>query len=466
MYNHFYERDKMMEKIQKVWEKILVELEEIYDDSTYLELFEPLKNIHSIENGLVYFVVSSEFIKGRINSLYSQKLNELISRYYKDESLRLKFITKDEIVSPKQPIYNQNIFDSTYRPGNIRGSNSFENFVVGESNNFAFRTAMTVADQLGMIGNPLYIFGDVGLGKTHLMQAIGNYVLDKDVTKKILYVQASTFIDDFSQVLRNEKERDNYNNKYRDIDVLLIDDIQILGSKQVFQSAFFTIIDLLFSKNKQIVITSDTPASQLKDFSARLTSRFQQGYSVEVLVPTLEHRIRIIKSKMRTDYRLEQHLDNESVCFIAENFQTNIRELYGALNNVMNYSIINNLPPSLELTKEALDVLLKTRKKTKSASENDYDKIQSVVADYFQITTSDLIGPKRTANLVKARHIAMYLMKQYYRLTYKLIGEMFGNRDHSSVLTAVEKIENEINNDQKLKNAIETIVKKLKLSTN
>ncbi|MDL2292952.1 chromosomal replication initiator protein DnaA, partial [Acholeplasma sp. OttesenSCG-928-E16] len=421
------------------------------------------------KNGLIYIVVPNEFIRGRINRLYANRINDLIPKYYQKEPLRFKFITESEVPNDDDTINRERIIETTYRSGNIKASYRFDNFVVGDSNFFAFRTANLVADQLGSIANPLYIFGDVGLGKTHLMQAIGNYVLDKDVSMKVLYVQASTFVEDFTRLVRKDKvdqtKMDLFYDKYRDVDVLLIDDVQILSDKTQTQMEFFKLYELLFQQNKQIVITSDQPASDLKGFITRLTSRFQQGMTVNIGVPNLEHRISILKSKMKADYKEDQYLSDEVLEFIAESVPTNIRELYGALNTLVNFCLITNCEPSIEIAKEALEHLLKTRKKSKSISENNYDKIQSVVADYFQISLDDLIGPKRSSQYVKARHIAMYLIKMNYNITYKTIGELFGNRDHSTVLAAIEKIEYELRTDEQLKTVCETIAKKLKLHT-
>ena len=325
---------------------------------------------------------------------------------------------------------------------------------------YAFRMAMKVADQPGAVANPFYLFGDVGLGKTHLMQAIGNYILDNDITKRILYVKADNFIEDFVSLLTVKNNTEEFNNKYRDIDVLLVDDIQIMANATKTQMEFFKLFDFLYLNNKQIIITSDKPAHQLKNIMRRLTSRFEAGLSIDIQVPDLEHRINILKRKMVTlDDQIE--IDEEILTFIAQQFTANIRELEGALIRLVTYAQTFNQEITMDLLFEALGSLIKTKQTSDSLNENNYDKIQSVVADYFQITLEDLIGKKRHAKYTLPRHIAMYLIKSKYNIPYKTIGSLFNDRDHSTVLSACDKIEREIKFDKSLKFAIDTINKKL-----
>jgi chromosomal replication initiator protein len=319
---------------------------------------------------------------------------------------------------------------------------------------------MKVADQPGAVANPLYIFGDVGLGKTHLMQSIGNYILDNDVKKKVLYVKADGFIEDFANLLKRQK-MDDFNIKYRDIDVLLVDDIQIMGGASKTQMEFFKLFDLLYQQNKQIVITSDKPASELKNIMSRLTSRFEVGLSVDIQVPDMEHRFDILKRKLSLETSHTDNVPDSVLNFIASSFVTNIRELEGALKRVLFYSLTSDTELTIELAQEALEPLLKTRKKSDALNENNYDRIQSIVSDFYGITLEDLIGKKRHSKYVVPRHISMYLIKNQYNIPYKTIGSLFGDRDHSTVLAACEKIENELKQDAGLRLAVETIKKKM-----
>lgn len=448
----------------QLWFNILGDLENTFNEDTYQEVFGNLNKTHKFQNGYLFIVVPSEFIKNRINRLYLPKINDLAKNYY-HEPIKLKFVTERDLLPENDTLVGpERKLELKYRPGNLNATYTFDNFVVGKSNMFAFRTAMKVADQPGAVANPLYIFGDVGLGKTHLMQAIGNYILDQNIHQKILYVKADAFIEDFTNQLKKSKQgnfNDDFNDKYRDIDVFLVDDIQILGGATKTQMEFFKLFDFLYHQNKQIVITSDKPASELKNIMPRLTSRFEAGLAVDIKVPDLEHRIEILKRKLETESSDIHDIEEDVLEFIASSFTSNIRELEGALKRVLFYALASNLEINLEITKEALEPLLKTRKKSNTLNENNYDKIQSIVSDFYGISVEDLIGKKRHIKYVLPRHLAMYLIKVSYNIPYKTIGLLFGDRDHSTVLAACEKIENEIKLDQTLRLAVDTIKKKI-----
>lgn len=452
-----------MNNYDQLWQRILGDLESTFNEETYQDVFEPIKSTHKFLNGHIYVLVQSEFIKNRINRFYLTKINELATKYH-GEPIRFKFVTEQELLPEETLVSPERNLNLKYRPGNLNATYTFDNFVVGKSNMFAFRMAMKVADQPGAVANPLYIFGDVGLGKTHLMQSIGNYILDQDVSKKILYVKADGFIEDFANLLKREK-MDDFNHKYREIDVLLVDDIQIMGGATRTQMEFFKLFDYLYQQNKQIVITSDKPASELKNIMTRLTSRFEVGLTVDIQVPDLEHRIEILKRKLATESSDIHDIPNSVLEFIASSFVTNIRELEGALKRVLFYCLTNNLDLTVESTSEALEPLLRTKKKSDSLNENNYDKIQSIVSDFYGISLEDLIGKKRHSKYVIPRHISMYIIKTKYNIPYKTIGGLFGDRDHSTVLAACEKIDNDIKQDPSLKLAIDTILKKIDFSS-
>lgn len=446
-----------MNPYDTLWQTILKDLETIYSEETYAELFQPITGVYKYQNGLITMVVNGEFIKNRINKLYIGKINELAAKY-SQTPVRFKFICQDEI--KHEEVHTDRKISIDYRQGNLNAGFTFDSFVVGKSNMFAFRMAMKVADQPGVVANPFYIFGDVGLGKTHLMQSIGNYILDHDVSKRVLYVKADNFIEDFVSLLSKNNKNDEFNTKYRDIDVLLVDDIQIMANASKTQMEFFKLFDYLYLNNKQIVITSDKPASQLTNIMPRLTTRFEAGLSVDIQVPDLEHRITILKRKL-THFDESIEIGEDILTFIATQFAANIREMEGALIRLISYAQTFNLKIDMNIVEEALGSILKTRRNSNLLNENNYDKIQSVVADYFNITLEDLIGKKRHAKFSLPRHIAMYLIKSKYNLAYKTIGSLFSDRDHSTVLFACEKIEKDLKHDKNLKFAVDSILKKL-----
>ena len=446
-----------MQNYSNFWNQVLDQLEFEFDNDTFNEVFRPCV-VHEFKNGYIVVITPNDYIKTRLNKLYIHRINDIISTLIKDEIVKVKFITKDEIKEPSegytQPEPN---LKNKYR-NNLNANYNFNNFVVGQSNMFAFRMAMKVADQPGAVANPFYIFGSVGLGKTHLMEAIGNYILDNDVNKKVLYVKASEFLEDYGKMCSGNLSNEFFNEKYRNLDVLLIDDIQTLELGRKSQLEFFKIFDILYSDNKQIVITSDRPAKEL-NIMERLTSRFEVGLTVDVQIPYLEHRISIVKKKLT-----ENGYENieEDVCeFIAENFSNNIRELEGAINRLINYCLTCNLDINLDSAKEALAAIISSSNKVKYSNNDYYTEMIGVVADFYSITIDDITGTKRQSKIVLARQIAMYILKTKYGLAYKKIGSFFGGKDHSTVMSSVEKIENEIKQNPDLKLAVDTIIKKL-----
>ena len=445
-----------MQKYSDLWNQILDKLEFEFDNDTFNEVFRPCV-VHEFKNGYIVILTPNDYLKTRLNKLYIHKINQIISNLVKDETIRVKFITKNEIkeeivITKPEPNLN-----TKYR-NNLNANYNFNNFVVGQSNMFAFRMAMKVADQPGIVANPFYIFGSVGLGKTHLMEAIGNYILDNDVNKRVLYVKASEFLEDYGKMCSGNLSNDFFNEKYRNLDVLLIDDIQTLELGKKSQLEFFKIFDILYTDNKQIVITSDRPAKEL-NIMERLTSRFEVGLTVDVQIPSLEHRIDIVKKKLvENGY---ENIDEEVCEYIADNFTNNIRELEGAINRLINYCLTCNLDINLDSAKEALAAIISNTNKVKYSSNDYYTEMIGIVADFYGITVEDITGTKRQGKIVLARQIAMYILKTKYGLAYKKIGGFFGNRDHSTVISSVEKIENEVKNNGDIKLAIDTIIKKI-----
>lgn len=450
-----------MKEFEFVWKEVLENLHETFDYEIYDELFEPLSGVVKFSDNYIYVVAPSPYVQNRINKLYLTKINSLAQSIYKKNKVGFKFVLDEELEKENKISLQEDTLTNKYRTGDINANFSFKNFVIGKSNRFAFQMALKVADQPGAVANPFYIFGDVGLGKTHLMQAIGNYILDDNIETKVLYQKASDFLENYVTKVTNN-QMDEFNELYRSVDVLLIDDIQQLSDKKNTQMEFFKVFDYLTNKNKQIVLTSDKPANELKNMMSRLTSRFQQGLVVDISVPDLEHRVEILRKKLLLETpESVGKIDDEVLEFIASYFTTNIRELEGALKRVLYYCMISNIPITVENAEEALEPLIKTRKNTNSARENDYDKILSVTAEYYTVSVHDLIGSSRKQIYTLPRHIAMYLIKMKYNLPFKTIGTFFNNRDHSTVLSAVTKIEQSRKYDSELNMAIEHINRKL-----
>lgn len=451
-----------MDKYEQLWQQILQTLKATYGEETFNDLFGNLNQIYKYQNNHIYIMVDDEFTKKRINQLHLAKINNLAKKYLEDEKVDFIFITNEDEVFSAGKIKNLQVDSGPgYYSSNLNKNYTFTNYIVGRSNNYASKIAMIVADQLGVAHNPLYIFGDVGLGKTHLMQAIGNYAIEKDINTKVLYAKTSEFIEDYTRNLRTNSIQKFYD-KYWNADVLLIDDVQMLTNANKSQAQFFKLFDYFYDNNKQIVITSDKPASKL-DIMERLSSRFGWGLSIDIKAPDLEHRINILKAKLISSYNPDEYEDvpKDALEYIAGVFVTNVRELESALRRAITYCKVWDLEPSVKNFKIALEPLVSTRSMTDNLNENNYDKLQSIVSDFYGITVDDLIGKKRNYKYTLPRHISMFLIKDLYDLPYTRIGELFGNRDHTTVLSACNKIENDLETDIELRHAINTVLKKL-----
>ena len=436
---------------QGLWNEVKEKLSNNLSPATFENSFKDVNVVAKEENGVISVVVPTAFLRQRINTLYYNTINNDIVPKLTTQKLKIIFVLENEIQTKKsvpQPQPKMSIY-------NLNRNYSFESFVVGESNRNAYLAASKVAEnpKSGLF-NPLYIFGGVGLGKTHLMQAIGNYISDNDINTKIVYVQAQDYSNDYIKA-SGSKDFKQFDEKYSDIDILLIDDIQMLSKKPGSQEQFFKLFNDMTNKNKQIVITSDRTPTQLEGFMDRLTSRFSFGLSVDIHQPDYSQRVEILKKKALE--KTEKTVPDNVLSFIAEKFSSNVRDLEGALNRVIQFSEWENKEITLENAKQSLDILIKSIKK----EDNDYEKCLSVIAGLYNIDVSEIIGVSRKTKISTARQISMYILKTKYELTYSKIGSILNNRDHSTIMSGCNKIENELKTDEELKLAVETILKKL-----
>ncbi len=439
-----------MVEYQEIWNSVRDKLEKNLAPQTFSQTFGEVKKVIRQENGIIYVATPSAYSRRLINNIYYKTINEILKEVT-NENVRFKFIAEDEIKTEKKPQFIKQLTKTDLNP-----NHTFESFVVGDSNRMAVLTSLKVADNPGVVYNPLYIFGGVGLGKTHLMQAIGNYILEQNLNSKILYVQANDYLSDYTRAVR-DNNLPGFEEKYENIDVLLIDDIQMLTDKTQTQQQFFKLFNELDNNNKQIVITSDRPAAKLNGFMDRLTSRFEKGGVVDINQPDFNQRVSILKKK--TQEFSQVPISDEIINYIAENFTDNVRELEGALNRILIYSeMYSNMPLNLSLAKEALDVVLKNKIVN---PESNYDDVLSVVASMYSITVADILGSSRNAKYALPRQIIMYILKTRYHLTYKKIGNILNGRDHTTVMSGCNKITEEIKSNEELKMAIEAVLKKV-----
>ncbi len=440
-----------MNEYQSLWNDTIDKLNDMMDETNFQDTFGDVKYVSKEENGIIYVITPSPFIKNKINSIYSKTISEILATLTK-RKLKFKFVCEDELNArtvkqqPAFPIINKHNLNENY---------NFESFVVGESNRMSYLTATKVAENPGVFVNPLYIFGGVGLGKTHLMQAIGNYIADGDVNNKILYVQANEYLEDYSRSIRDNNMK-AFEEKYENLDVLLVDDIQMLEKGKSSQQEFFKLFENMTNKQKQIVITSDTPPAKLNGIMERLTSRFQMGLIVDIKQPDYNQRVQILKRKLLETSQVQ--VSDEVINYIAENFVNNVRELEGALTRVLWQAEILNTTPSIQIAKDTLEILINAQIKD---DNSNYENALSVIADFYTISVADLLGKSRNNKYVLPRHIAMYLLKNHYKLTYSKIGAIFNGRDHTTVMNGCQKIEGELGSNGELKMAVDSILKKI-----
>ena len=461
-----------MDNAEILWQTVKSKLESAYSKQVFEDTFQQINKIYRVHNNYIYLIVSNQFVKYKIEKFYLEQMNQLLCENT-EEKMGFKLILEEEI---KQEEENKssvalNAPDkiSPIRSRKLKPEYTFNNFVTGEANREAFTFALQVAGSLHVTSNPLYLFGDVGLGKTHLMMSIGHYVLDNNINANVVYTTAQQFVEDFYNAKsKNQKSTDaaiQFNEYYRNADLLLVDDIQFLSGKTASQEEFFKLFEDLFENNKQIVITSDRPANEL-DLMSRLKSRFSWGLPVDIKKPNLELRKAIIKKKLQFLIENPEKVEDAALSYIAENFTESIRELEGALRKFIYTCVAFNQEFSLENAKTSLAALNREKASDSAGNSIEIERIKNVVADYFNITSKDLSSSSRKQNLVYARDVLVYILRNNYSFPLKKIGDFLGGKDHSTVAHSFDKIETSMEKDSNIKQDIQNILKKIEKSNN
>lgn len=459
----------LKEECKNYYEKVLEQLEQETpgeDIETFKDRFTNVIDVLKFENDYIYVIIKDPLTKLLIEKFNSRRMNEILESI-SNQKIAFKFITEEDAKKEQEKSKNliasidpKTLERSTRK---LRAEFTFDNFVIGESNRFAFITAMKVAESPYSVLNPLYMFGDVGLGKTHLMMAIGHYILDKNRNANVVYTSAQQFVEDFFIYTKKDSSNIEYfYNKYRQADILLVDDIQLLENKPGSQEEFFKVFDYLHENNKQIIITSDRKANDLK-LMDRLKSRFSWGMPVDIQSPDRELRINILKRKLEFLIPNPKSVPLECLELIADLFTNNIRELEGALRRFVTYCVSMNV----EFTKDnALMILESIIPKANSDFKDENDKIiqnvKEIVTTYFQISETDLISNSRKPSLVYARNLCYYIIRNKYGIQLKKIGEHFGNKDYTTIMHGFDKIKDSINTDSKVKSDVVYVENKLK----
>ena len=447
-----------------LWSKILDKIQSELNSLAYQTWFSETE-LYKLDNGIAKIIVPYAIHKQHIINNYKDLLNKCFNELTQN-NYELELLLKEDI-EEEEPIiietFKTEEVKETYQiSSNLLSKYTFENFVVGNSNRFAHAAALAVAEDPGKIYNPLFIYGNSGLGKTHLMHAIGNYIV-KNSNKKVLYITSEQFVTDFVSMNRKDESGTNFNyveffkQKYRNIDVLIIDDIQYLGGATETQKEFFHTFNTLYEGNKQIIISSDSSPDDLKKLEDRLRTRFGWGLAVDIFPPDIELRSAIIKKKIVGE-DITKPIPEEVIEYMASTISGNIRQLEGALTRLIAYSATWGCDITLPLAQEALKDYVN---KGMISEKNDVAKIQKVVADYFQISVDELRSKKRNSNISFPRQIAMYLCRKLTDESFPKIGIEFGGKDHSTVMHSCDKIEKEIKNNKELAKTIDKLQKEI-----
>ena len=460
-----YEGSERMD-LKVLWNKFLETVKQEVSSISYNTWFAETE-LHDMNNGKARVIVPMPIHKKHLSDSYKEMATRIFNEIT-GSNFEFEFLLKDEIdddnssnVQKEPPIEEVGVPYNNPIASNLKPNYTFDTFIVGNSNKFAHAAALSVAENPGKMYNPLFIYGSSGLGKTHLMHAIGNYIVQNS-NKKVLYVTCEQFRDDFIGISRRMEENGNnfdyvdyFKNKYRNIDVLMIDDIQFLGGATSTQQEFFHTFNTLYSDNKQIVITSDRSPDDLKLLEDRLRTRFCWGLTVDIYPPDFELRINILKKKIAGG-AINQEIPDNVIEYIASNMGSDVRQLEGSINRLLAYStIMGGSKIDLDLAIEAL----KDYTNTGISEKNNIRKIQKAVAEYFQISVDDMKSKKRSANLAFPRQVAMYLCRQLTDESFPKIGTEFGGKDHSTVMHSCDKIEAEMKVNKELVKTIENIKK-------
>jgi chromosomal replication initiator protein len=448
-----------MDKVTENWEKILqiVKYEHELSDISFNTWLKPLE-IYKVEGNLVTIIVPSAQVGlSYVSKRYKLPLQVTISEVTGMSDCEIRFILPEEAVEKPQTVENsKSLQDIRCEEAHLNPKYTFDTFVVGSNNKLAQAAALAVAESPGETFNPLFIYGGPGLGKTHLMHSIAHFIIEHDLNKKVLYVTSEEFTNELIDNIRNGNNTAmaKFREKYRNIDVLLVDDIQFIIGKESTQEEFFHTFNSLHSAGKQIILSSDKPPKEMEILDERFRSRFEWGIMADISLPDYETRMAILHKKEEMDgYNMKE----EIIQYIANNVKSNIRELEGAFNKVVAFAKLEQKEISIDLAEQALADIISPDVKKEITPED----ILSMVAEHYGVTEKDIIGNKRSSKIVIPRQIAMYLCRELTGTSLKGIGKIIGNRDHTTVMHGIEKIENELSTNESLKNTVNILKKKM-----
>ena len=451
-----------MDKILEKWDEILqtVKTEHDVSDISFDTWIKPLE-VFGVEGNTLYILVPSEQMTlSYISKKYYLPLKVAIAEIIGTE-YEIQFILPEQTknIRPSNNKGKKTPEPEASKRSNLNPNYTFDTFVVGSNNRFAQSASLAVAESPGEAYNPLYIYGGPGLGKTHLMHSIGHFILERNPEAKVLYVTSEEFTNEVIESIRsgNASAMNKFREKYRTIDVLMIDDVQFIIGKESTQEEFFHTFNHLHVSGKQIIISSDKPPKDIETLEARLRTRFEWGLIADISSPDYETRMAILRKKEELDGLEKYHIPDDVMQYIANNIKSNIRELEGSLNKLIALSNLENKKIDIPLAAEALKDMISPDNNREVTPELIID----IVSEHFNIPISELKGKKRNAEIVLPRQIIMYLCRTLTDTPLKAIGAILGGKDHASVNHGVKKIENELKTDEALNNTVNIIKKKI-----
>ena len=452
----------MLEEIKEKWDEILLNIKEEHDISevSYRTWLLPLIPDSVDKDILTILVPDSAFIS------YVKKKYEFLLKITIEEitgfQCELDFKLKSDVKEPEKEnrlinVTNNTVSQLALQNANLNPRYTFDTFVVGKNNNLAHAASLAVAESPGEIYNPLFIYGGVGLGKTHLMHSVAHFILKNNPSAKILYVTSEKFTNELIDAIRNKNNvsTTEFREKYRNVDVLLIDDIQFIIKKESTQTEFFNTFNELYNNKKQIILSSDQPPKELQSLNERIRSRFECGIPIDIHEPDYETRMAILKTKAEMDHLND--IPEEVFQYIAENVTNNIRELEGALHKIGIFSKLMKEEVTLETAKESLKDLINKEKNETITGET----ILKTVSEHMNISPDDIRSKKRSQDIATARQVVMYLCRKLTVMSLQSAGNIVGGRDHTTVINGINRVEAKRKEDPAFNNTIETIIKKL-----
>ena len=453
-----------MHFIGENWEMIKQTIHTEYDltNISYNTWIEPLQ-FYDVKDDTVYIQIPTgqahalNYISNKYSNYFKVTISEMMDHDYDISFILEKEKAADTDTDLKSP--SSNINNINYEQANLNPKYKFDTFIVGNNNKFAHSACLAVAESPGNAYNPLFIYGGAGLGKTHLMHSIGHFILEQNPNMKVLYVTSESFTNEVIESIRsgNATAMTKLREKYRTVDVLMIDDIQFIIGKESTQEEFFHTFNHLHVSGKQIIISSDKPPKDIETLEARLRTRFEWGLIADISSPDYETRMAILRKKEELDGLEKYHIPDEVMQYIANNIKSNIRELEGSLNKLIALSNLENKPIDIPLAAEALKDMI-SPDDTRAVSP---ELIMDVVSEHFNVPEAELKGKKRNAEIVLPRQIVMYLCRNMTDTPLKSIGALLGGKDHASISHGVRKIENDLKTDEALNNTVNIIKKKI-----